>query len=586
MKLTGQQNRYRRCISLVLTGIMAASVPCFCMGTETTAAGSASKASVTESTTAPDMDGSAGAGTDAVKDASSAPQKTETQTSGTAAPVKTITGFEEYEKPAYYFEGEPTEAQLTQYLPETVSVHMDGSDKLQKIAVEWQIVEDYEDSDFYFYSLKPVWDKDVYQLSENLLEEKDVPWLLAFRKRTEAEIKQGNTDPVIPLDDIGDLSPLYIDDSGSSDPAASEAGTSADGTAPAQSSDPSKASEPTSLPTTTQPTTTQQTTTMQPTSLLEGLFGEPSYAAPLTVENAVYTYLTKNMGLNRAAASGVMTNLYAESGLLSNNLENMYNLLYGLSDKEYTARVNKGKKQNGKYKTKTGKTRYFTKDYCGYGIAQWTSLNRRKNLLAKANKKNVPIDNLSMQLEFLKEELVKHYPQVWKCLKSVPDTEEGAYLAAAEFCTVFEVPANTSATAASRGRAALRTYWKRYSGKAGSVTGKSFLGLCGYMYPITVKTGKSITCSGFALSNYRITKATATIKNSSGKTIYKKTFHPLSLSFNMHKFDNAMKFSKLKSGTYVYYISVKDGKKTVSVGHRFTVSDKVINKTARGFTCK
>lgn len=576
MKYHANHHPYRRAVSFILAGIMAAGLPCAAFGAQTPAEKAPQKA-VTE-TAAPaaassDAKAASAAPSSAAanRDETTASSASSADASKPAGAMKIITGFEEYEKPAYYFEGEPTEAQLTQYLPETILVHMDGKQQTQKIAVEWKIVEDYEDSDFYFYSLKPVWDAEVYQLSPDLIEEKDVPWLLAFRKRTEAEIRQGNSDPVIPLDDISQLSPLYTEEDGSVDPTKADASST-------------NAKETTKE--TTKESTTESSVVTGPVSLVERFFGEPSYAAPLTVENAVYTYLTKNMGLNRAAASGVMTNLYAESGLLSNNLENLYNVMYGLSDKEYTARVNKGKKNNGKYKTRTGKTRYFTKDYCGYGIAQWTSLNRRKALLTRANRKNVSIDNLSLQLEFLKEELINKYPQVWMTLRSVPNTEEGAYLAAAEFCTVFEVPANTSATAASRGRAALRTYWKRYSGKAGRVTGDSFLGICGYMYPVTVKTGKPLSCSGFALSNYLITKATATIKNAKGKTVYKKTFHPMSLSFNLHKFDNAMKFSKLKSGTYVYYISVKDKKKTVSVGHRFTVSDKYINKTARGFRCK
>ena len=157
------------------------------------------------------------------------------------------------------------------------------------------------------------------------------------------------------------------------------------------------------------------------------------------------------MGLNRAAACGVMTNLYAESGMQPNNLENRYNALYGLSDSQYTSRVNKGKKNNGKYTSGYGKTRYFTKDYCGYGICQWTSLGRRAGLLKLAVKKDVSIADLNMQLQFLQSELTNSYPQVWATLKNVPDNANGAYLAAVHFCAAFEIPANTNATAESRG---------------------------------------------------------------------------------------------------------------------------------------
>lgn len=471
------------------------------------------------------------------------------ESSGQAAAQskKIITGFEEMDTTAYYFEGEPTEEELTKFLPETITAYTGEEKKEQKLAVTWQIVEDYQDSSFYFYSVKPVWDEEVYGLSADLDAEKDVPWLLAFRQRTEEEVKSGETEPVIPMDDAEDMEPLYTEEDGPVDP--------------------EKAGK---------------------TSLLDvlGKFTEKSYAVSDSEEAAIYKYLTKTMGLNRAAACGVMTNLYAESGLLSNNLENTYNRKYGLSDAEYTSRVNKGIKNKGQYKTKNGKTRYFTKDYCGYGLAQWTSLGRRTNLLNKAVKKKTSIANRNMQLEFLKEELQKSYPQVWKTLKSVPNTAEGAYLAATEFCIAFEVPANTYETAASRGKTCLKTYWKKYSGKAAGVTGPSYLGICGYTYPSSVKTGKGVDCAGHVISNYRVKTATAAITNSKGKTVYKKTISPKTTTFSLYKFDSAMKFSKLKPGTYYYSVTAKDAKKTVSFKHKFTVGNKAATKILRGFKSK
>ena len=460
---------------------------------------------------------------------------------------KIITGFDDMDTTAYYFEGEPTEEELTKFLPETIIAYMGENKDEQKLAVRWTIVEDYQDSSFYFYSMKPVWDEDVYQLASGMDPEKDVPWLLAFRQRTEEEIKSGDMEPVIPMDDAEEIEPLYTEEEGPVDP--------------------EKA---------------------QKTSLADvlGKFTESSYAVSDSVEKEIYKYLTKTMGLNRAAACGVMTNLYAESGLLSNNLENTYNRRYGLSDSEYTARVNKGLKNNGKYKTKKGKTRYFTTDYCGYGLAQWTSLGRRTKLLNKAVKKKTSIDNRSMQLEFLKEELTKSYPQVWKTLKSVPNNAEGAYLAATEFCIAFEVPANTYETAASRGRTCLKTFWKKYSGKSAGVNGASYLGICGYTYPTSIKTGKAVDCAGHVISNYRIKTATATILNSKGKAVYRKTISPKANTFSLYKFDSAMKFRSLKAGTYTYTVTVRDAKKTVSFKHKFTVGPKAATKVYRGFTSK
>jgi hypothetical protein len=122
------------------------------------------------------------------------------------------------------------------------------------------------------------------------------------------------------------------------------------------------------------------------------------------------------MGLNMAAACGVMTNINAESAMSPINLENRYNTSFGLTDREYTDRVDAGK---GAYKTKSGTKRNFKTDYCGYGLCQWTSLGRRTNLLNKALNKGVSVGNIKMQMEFLSDELNGSYSSVISTLKSV-----------------------------------------------------------------------------------------------------------------------------------------------------------------------
>ncbi len=160
-----------------------------------------------------------------------------------------------------------------------------------------------------------------------------------------------------------------------------------------------------------------------------------------------------------------------------------------MTDREYTKAVDKGK---GKYKTPAGKKRSFNTDYFGYGLCQWTSLGRRAKLLNKALEKKVSIGDADMQLEFMIEELQKSYPAVWKTLQSVPDNAAGAYLAAQHFCLAYEIPANTVAVAASRGKAVLNGYWRTYGGKAANPTAKSYMGLCGYSYPDAVKKGRAL----------------------------------------------------------------------------------------------
>lgn len=71
----------------------------------------------------------------------------------------------------------------------------------------------------------------------------------------------------------------------------------------------------------------------------------------------------KSQGLNDYGASGLMGNLYAESGLAANNLQNTGNKKLGLTDAEYTSQVDAG--------TYTD----FVND--GYGLAQWTYFCQR-----------------------------------------------------------------------------------------------------------------------------------------------------------------------------------------------------------------
>ena len=87
-----------------------------------------------------------------------------------------ITGFVPLETSDYYYEGNPEEEELTVSLPETLSVYLDGSDEITAIPVSWTAVEDFDDTDFYFYSMKPVWGEGI-SLSAELNASADVPWI-------------------------------------------------------------------------------------------------------------------------------------------------------------------------------------------------------------------------------------------------------------------------------------------------------------------------------------------------------------------------------------------------------------------------
>ena len=80
-------------------------------------------------------------------------------------------------------------------------------------------------------------------------------------------------------------------------------------------------------------------------------------------EEKIWNYL-KGAGLNDFGTAGLMGNLYAESGLIPNNVENLYEKRLGVTDASYTAAVDSGKYQ------------FFSTDKAGYGLAQWTYCSR------------------------------------------------------------------------------------------------------------------------------------------------------------------------------------------------------------------
>ena len=53
-------------------------------------------------------------------------------------------------------------------------------------------------------------------------------------------------------------------------------------------------------------------------------------------EEKIWNYL-KGAGLNDFGTAGLMGNLYAESGLIPNNVENLYEKRLGVTDASYTA---------------------------------------------------------------------------------------------------------------------------------------------------------------------------------------------------------------------------------------------------------
>lgn len=165
-------------------------------------------------------------------------------------------------------------------------------------------------------------------------------------------------------------------------------------------------------------------------------------------EKRMWDYLLDKLG-NEYGIAGLMGNIYAESGLRSNNLQNTYETKLGYTDATYTTAIDNGSYTN------------FVHDSAGYGLAQWTYYSRKQALLdyAKASKKS--IGDYEMQLGFLYKELSGPYASVLSELKNAKTVLE----ASNAVLTKFERPADMG-TAVQNKRASFgQKYYDKYAKK-------------------------------------------------------------------------------------------------------------------------
>ena len=174
----------------------------------------------------------------------------------------------------------------------------------------------------------------------------------------------------------------------------------------------------------------------------------------MNTEERIWSFL-KAQGLTDAGTAGLMGNLYAESGLRPNNLQNSYEGKLGMADAEYTERVDSGSYAN------------FVRDSAGYGLCQWTYWSRKEALLAYAKKVGKSIGDLEMQLGFLMQELAGGYKAVLATLKTTTSVQ-----AASDAVLIqFERPADQSETAKSRRAGYGQKYFDKYAAKTAATGG-------------------------------------------------------------------------------------------------------------------
>lgn len=165
-------------------------------------------------------------------------------------------------------------------------------------------------------------------------------------------------------------------------------------------------------------------------------------------EKIIWDYLFEKIG-NSYGVAGLMGNLYAESALRSNNLQNSYEKKLGFIDEIYTASVDNGTYAN------------FVRDGAGYGLAQWTHWSRKEALFKYVRNKNKSIGDLTTQLEFLYKELSESYKSVLSALKNATSVRNASDIV----LTKYERPANQSESVQIKRAGYGQKYYDKYADK-------------------------------------------------------------------------------------------------------------------------
>lgn len=153
-------------------------------------------------------------------------------------------------------------------------------------------------------------------------------------------------------------------------------------------------------------------------------------ASNMAVERQIYDFIIEEMGLNAAAACGILANIEAESNFRTG--------CYGDSG-------------------------------TSYGLCQWHN-SRFDQLRSYCIAQGLDYKTVEGQLSYLQYELRTKYRSTYTALKNVPNTSDGAYDAGYAWCYYYEVPASRNESSIRRGRNAQLKYWLRYGdGQLGEV---------------------------------------------------------------------------------------------------------------------
>ncbi|MCD8050437.1 MAG: phage tail tip lysozyme [Clostridiales bacterium] len=269
-------------------------------------------------------------------------------------------------------------------------------------------------------------------------------------------------------------------------------------------------------------------------------------------ETTIFTYLTGTMGLNTAAACGIMANMYAESSF----------------------------KPTASCTDSNGLT--------SYGLCQWNG-SRYTNLKNWCSSNGYSYKTVAGQLNFLAYELsTSTYNYILKYLQGVSNSASGAYDAGYYWCYYFEQPANKTTQSKTRGNLAKNTYWPVYSALVSSSSSSSSSNssssasapvLSDYTTPGTSMTyGTLFTLKGTITASSTITSVTAGVYNSSGKAVTSASATPNSTTFDVYELDEDVLFSQVPVGSYTYVIEATvDGTTYTVLNYSFKVTARKLS---------
>ena len=161
----------------------------------------------------------------------------------------------------------------------------------------------------------------------------------------------------------------------------------------------------------------------------------------------------RNAGYSKAGTAGLMGNLYAESGLIPNNVQGSYKKNNpGQYRADYTAKVDNGSISDYDFL-------HNGPGGGGYGLAQWTYYTRKADLLSHARNQKTSIGDLKSQLSFLIYELGKY--GLTNKLKNSNSVRKASDI----ILTQYEQPANQGISVQEKRASYGQKYYDTYANK-------------------------------------------------------------------------------------------------------------------------